>query len=205
MGADVKSAAGQRGRPWHRGLTRAAVSEAALALLDREGRRALTMRRLAAELDVAPPSLYEHVAGKSELIDLVVERVLAGVTLPPVAQGTVDELVAGFTEYRRALLAHPEAAQLLVEQPRLSPVSVALVERSLGVLIGLGLSLHEAVDRHVTAVAYLLGWICQELVPSKVSPGVTLDAPLAKAGIQYLLGSDTDERFEKGLRFILEG
>jgi AcrR family transcriptional regulator len=60
-------------------LSRDGIVAAALTLVDAEGLEALSTRRLAAELGVSGPSLYNHVATKDELIDAVVDSVLAGV------------------------------------------------------------------------------------------------------------------------------
>lgn len=60
-------------------LSRDGIVTAALALVDAEGLEALSTRRLAAELGVSGPSLYNHVATKDELIDAVVDSVVAGV------------------------------------------------------------------------------------------------------------------------------
>lgn len=55
----------------------------ALALLDRDGLDALSMRRVAAELDTGAGALYRHVAGKDELLDLVLYRVIGEFRVPP--------------------------------------------------------------------------------------------------------------------------
>src|SRR2546423_13217331 len=60
-------------------LSREGIVAAALALVDAEGLDGLSTRRLAAELGVSGPSLYNHVATKDELIDAVVDSVVAGV------------------------------------------------------------------------------------------------------------------------------
>jgi AcrR family transcriptional regulator len=54
------------------GLDRADVVAAALDLVNREGAAALTMRRLAAELDVGTPTIYWHVANRDELVAEVI-------------------------------------------------------------------------------------------------------------------------------------
>src|SRR5512146_876531 len=56
----VSAEAGSSARP---GLTRAAVVQAAAALLNAEGVEALTINRLARELGIQPPSLYNHIDG----------------------------------------------------------------------------------------------------------------------------------------------
>ena len=60
-------------------LSRERVLVAAVALIDTHGIQALTMRRLAAELDVEAMSLYYHVPDKETLLDGVVETVVAEV------------------------------------------------------------------------------------------------------------------------------
>ena len=51
------------------------IVDAAVALADREGLGALSMRRVATELGVGTMSLYRHVPGKGELLDLMLDRV----------------------------------------------------------------------------------------------------------------------------------
>src|SRR5438309_8181043 len=76
-------------------LSREGIVAAALALVDAEGLDALSTRRLAAELGVSGPSLYNHVATKDELIDAVVDSVVAG----------VDVSAFGGSDWRAALAA----------------------------------------------------------------------------------------------------
>ena len=55
---------------------------AAVAIIDAEGLEALTVRRLASELGVAPMTVYSYVRGKEEILDLVVDRVAADIAAP---------------------------------------------------------------------------------------------------------------------------
>ena len=63
---------GDAGTGRRTGLDRADVIATALDLVDREGAAALTMRRLAAELDVGTPTIYWHVANRDELVTEVI-------------------------------------------------------------------------------------------------------------------------------------
>ena len=63
-------------RPRQRALTREAIVEAALTIVDAEGLDALTMRTVAHALGTGAASLYAHVSSKEDLIELVVERVI---------------------------------------------------------------------------------------------------------------------------------
>ncbi|MBO3461708.1 WHG domain-containing protein [Aetokthonos hydrillicola Thurmond2011] len=60
------------GRPKGQTLTRKEIVEAAIACLEKEGESALGVNRVARELGIRPPSLYNHVAGNDELKRLVV-------------------------------------------------------------------------------------------------------------------------------------
>ena len=72
-----QTAAGRRTR-----LNRNRVLESAVDLADQIGIEALTMRRLAQELDVVPMALYKHVANKEELLDGMVEVIIGEIDLP---------------------------------------------------------------------------------------------------------------------------
>src|SRR4051794_32123962 len=63
-------------------LSRDAIVDAAMAILDAEGLDALTMRRVATALGTGPASLYAHVAGKDELLELMIDRVAAELEVP---------------------------------------------------------------------------------------------------------------------------
>jgi AcrR family transcriptional regulator len=65
-----------------RALSRGAIAEAALAIVDREGLDALTMRTVAHYMGTGAASLYAHVASKEDLLELVVERVIREVKMP---------------------------------------------------------------------------------------------------------------------------
>jgi AcrR family transcriptional regulator/GNAT superfamily N-acetyltransferase len=143
-------------RPFHRGLDRAAVLKAALTLLDAEGRSGLTMRRIARELDVEAASLYTHVRNKDDLVDGVLDVIVDEVKLPPADLPWRPAVIAGLTHYRAALLAHPEAVPLLTERAGRSPSQFRLVERSISLLEGSGLSTSIAVQAHVALVAFTL-------------------------------------------------
>jgi AcrR family transcriptional regulator len=67
-----------------RTLSRDAILDAALAVIDAEGLDAVTMRRVAADLGTGPASLYAHVADKEEMVAAVLDRVFAEMPFPEV-------------------------------------------------------------------------------------------------------------------------
>src|SRR5580700_8218103 len=57
-------------------LSRRAIVDAALRIIDTEGLDAVSMRRIAQDLGTGAASLYAHVADKEELLDLVVDQIM---------------------------------------------------------------------------------------------------------------------------------
>ena len=81
------------GRPPHPLLSRDRIVSTALALADSAGLEAVSTRRLAAELGVAGPSLYNHVGTKEELLDDMVDAVLATntrISMVPTSRNATD-------------------------------------------------------------------------------------------------------------------
>jgi AcrR family transcriptional regulator len=193
-------------RPWHRGIDREQVVTAALALLDEQGVSAMTMRRLAASLDIEAASLYAHVGSKDDLVDAVLDRVLDSVELPEPSSDVRAFLIEAFGNYRSTLLAHPAVVLLMTERARLSNAQVRLAARSIDLLQAGGLSMRAAVDTHVTLVAFTLGFILQE-VSRPTTPATApaeLDQRIAPV-LRTLAERSVDERFEVGLHLILDG
>lgn len=89
-----------------RTLSRDRVVTAALALVEGEGLDALSMRRLAVELDTAPASLYRHIANRADLVALVGERIVdeMAADLDPQPEATWQERTIDWAGAIRAAL-----------------------------------------------------------------------------------------------------
>jgi AcrR family transcriptional regulator len=89
-------------------LDRATIADAALTLLDAEGLAAVTMRRIASQLDVRASSLYNHVRSKEEVLDAAADRVISRVDASGFDRlGWRDALERWAWSYYEALAAHP--------------------------------------------------------------------------------------------------
>lgn len=108
-------------------LSREVIAVAALGLLDSHGVTALTMRGLANSLGVKAPSLYNHVHGLEDVVDLVQE--LVNLEIDQSGFGD-DDLRAGLEavarSYRAAYLRHPNVLAHVVRRVMKAPTAVAL-------------------------------------------------------------------------------
>ena len=113
-------------------LTRERVLRAAVALADRGGVEATSMRRLAQELGVVPMALYKHVANKEEMLDGMVDVVVAEID-PPV--GGTDWKTAvreRILSARRALLRHPWASRVIESRTDPTPALLGYMDQMIG-------------------------------------------------------------------------
>ncbi|MFI5529893.1 TetR/AcrR family transcriptional regulator [Kitasatospora sp. NPDC051853] len=121
-------------------LSRERIVGAALALVDAEGLAALSTRRLATELSVSGPSLYNHFATKDELLDAVVDGVMGEVDLSMFREPADwrTALRDWARSYRAALAAHPNVVPVLAQGPGRRPNALRLADAVFGCLVEAG-------------------------------------------------------------------
>ena len=116
------------------------VVDAAIELADSEGLGAVTMRRVAQKLGVAPMSVYTYVPGKAELLDLMVDRVYARMSRRPIRSRSWRSRVKAIADDNMALFReHPWLAEVANTRPTLGPGVMAKYEYELAAFDGLGL------------------------------------------------------------------
>jgi TetR/AcrR family tetracycline transcriptional repressor len=142
------------------GLTREAVLAGARAALAQDGIEALSMRRLAQRLGVAPNALYSHVAGRDDLIDALLDDTLNEVRAPDPRRG--DWRAGIETIMRRTyavLLAHPDLVPLYVaRRGARGPRAVALGEAMLAMLARGGIEGDRAIEAMRTLIVHTIGF-----------------------------------------------
>lgn len=143
-----RATAGGRGR---RGLSREVVVAAAIQIARRDGIDALSMRRVADELDSAPMSLYRHVADREALLLSMLDDVATTLVLPPVHPDPTSELSVVLRAIHTVLRNEPWLVHLLVVEGMASPAIMPAVER-----IFAALSLAGVPDEDIPAVYSLL-------------------------------------------------
>ncbi|HEY0714541.1 MAG TPA: TetR family transcriptional regulator, partial [Polyangia bacterium] len=100
-------------------LSRERLLEAAMSLADSRGLEAVSMREVAKRLGVEAMSLYKHVANKDDILDGLVDRVIAEMEMPAQGADWRAGLRARALSARQVLLRHPWAGMLI--ESRSSP------------------------------------------------------------------------------------
>ncbi len=205
----------KRTRGERAGLTRDRVIDAALDLVDREGRTALTMRRLGTELGVEAMTLYHHVPNKEALLDALVERIFAEAL--PLADEDAHwrTLLRTYAaSLREALLRHPGVLPLVTGRPAVTPATLDAVERCLKALTSAGFALGTAVDALNALSLFVVGHTAAEAAapPADAAGSPSwlggLDAgryPLVVEAAGTGAGTDDARRFHFAVEALLTG
>jgi AcrR family transcriptional regulator len=140
-------------------LTRAQIVAAAIALVDRNGLAALSMRKLAAELGVGAMSLYYHVPDRSALEDLIFDAVMSEVDFSgddPKLDAEERAVRLGYA-LRTALLIHPNTVLITLSRSARTPDQLRPVEAMLGILYDIGLGPTDAIAAVDIVGQYVFG------------------------------------------------
>lgn len=104
------------GRPVKALISRDRAARAALCVIDERGLDALSLELVATRLGVKAPSLYYHFKHKAELLEEVARLILLDVQAPdPKTRDWKEAMVELSVATRRSILAHPNAAPLLLQ------------------------------------------------------------------------------------------
>ncbi|MFT3913035.1 MAG: TetR/AcrR family transcriptional regulator C-terminal domain-containing protein [Anaeromyxobacteraceae bacterium] len=144
-------------------LDRARVLRAAIALADAEGLGALSMRRLGDALGVEAMSLYNHVAGKDDLLNGIVDLVGGEFGVPDAGSAWQEALRTRARAARRVLLLHPWAPGLIEARVDFGSARLPIFEALIGILRGAGFSIEATYDALILLDSFIYGFVLQEV------------------------------------------
>ncbi len=214
-----------------RALTLDQVIGAAIEVADADGLDALTIRRVAQALNTSPMTIYTHVPGKAELLDLMVDAVYAHLSRTATTGQPWRARLTAVAQDNRALFQdHPWLTTVSTQRPVLGPGAIAKYEHELAALDGHGLtdvqlddcltylltfvhaSARTAIEaqavRQATALTDEQWWASAgPLLARVLNPA---DYPLATrvgeaAGQAHQGAYDPDHMYEFGLARLLDG
>ena len=201
-------------------LSRERVLRTAIAHADAGGLEALSMRKVAEELGVAPMALYRHVANKEDLIDGMVDVVFAEIGLPPSGLDWKTAMRRRAIAVRDALARHRWAIGLMESRRTPGPANLRHHDAVLGSLRAGGFSVAMAAHAYSLLDGYIYGFALTKMnLPFQSSDvGAVAETMLAPFPVNeypnlveilsdhvMLPGYDFGDEFEYGLDVILDG
>ncbi|HUA70445.1 MAG TPA: TetR/AcrR family transcriptional regulator [Solirubrobacteraceae bacterium] len=211
-------------RPTRRtALTVEAIVAAAIEVLDEAGVVGLSMRRVADHLGTGAASLYAHVSGKDELLELVFDELVGQVPLPePDPKIWREQIRQMSRDLRTVLVSHRDAALAGLGRIPTTPKALVAAERLAATLRAGGLSDRvialglDQLTLYVSAEAFETGLMehgrdaedVQRYYEDVHAFYMRLPAdrfPVLASAVDDIVGADGDERFEFGLDVLIAG
>lgn len=208
-------------------LTRERIVATAIALADAEGLDAVSIRRIAGELQARPMSLYAHIESKDDLLALMHDEVVRETLLPEVPADWREAMRAIARATRASALRHPWIIAAFGEHPRMGPASLQHMDQSIAATLSLDADDATRRTLMLNVDTYTIGHVTLELagtirrrgsedevaawreatsdyVRTRAADG---DLPnLARIDIDALMSlDDADAMFEQGLDWLLAG
>jgi len=190
------------------------IVETALQLIDREGLDALSMRKLASELDVTPRSLYHYVPTKDALLREIYIHVMNKLELP--AQDNQDwrEVLRGLARgFRKLCHSHRNVMPYFLAGHEPSQRDTAILIRMFELLQTAGLPAPQVVTVSQALVAFMAGYILVEM-NGLLSPSyhasrleIARTLPVDKTWLWQLPApsEDGEQNFEIALDLLISG
>lgn len=144
-------------------VTRERVLRAGIALADTEGLGSLTMRALGEALGVQAMSLYNHVNDKEDILDGMVDLVVAEIDVPSGSSPWRDAMRRRALSAHAVLLRHSWACGLLMSRVNVGPWMLRYVDATIGCLHAAGFPLPLADHAWNALDSYIYGFTLQKL------------------------------------------
>ncbi|MEU6659208.1 TetR/AcrR family transcriptional regulator [Streptomyces sp. NPDC046821] len=195
-------------------LSRDRIVTAARTLVDAEGLAAVSTRRLAAELGVSGPSLYNHFRTKDQILEAVADSVSARVDLSMFDPGDGRDWRTALHDwavsYRAALREHPNLIPVLAQGPGRRPAGLRLADAVFGSMVDAGWPPAQATSIGALMRYFVTGSALGSFAGGFVGDETAYDpADYPHLGQAHLLADRQDEiderAFETGLRALLDG
>lgn len=199
--------------PRPRSLTTADLAAAALAVLDRDGSSALTMRAVAKELGMATMALYRYVRDRDELEVLVADQVFAAIdTTLPDGPDWRERVTVLLDNIRDGFSAHPAAVPIVLRRRQSAVESLRVMETMLAVLTEGGFTGRARVIAQRTLIAFLIGYLQNKHYAPLPGQGTMALAELPPEQYPHLAqtagqakGMSADDEFRGGVEIVLRG
>jgi TetR/AcrR family tetracycline transcriptional repressor len=191
-------------------LSRRAIVDAALAIIDRDGVDGLSMRRLGKELGVDPKAVYYYVPNKTALFDRVIDALYAEMALEQleVTGSWRGDLAAFATRLRDVLRRHPRAVMVFATRPGPATAYASGANGALARLQQAGFAPRLGLTMISCVRGLTVGLVIAEVADpvgaaADTTPEPMTDYPVLASAIAG--GFDADEQFRLGLAALLDG
>jgi len=196
-----------------RRLSPEAIVGAAIRLADAEGLEAVSIRRVAAELDARAMSLYDHFASKRDLLAAMADEVVGEMLVSqPLSEAWREAVAVSARTMYAAYARHPWAIFVTAERPPPGPNGIKIAKQVARALANLPLEHSDVWQVQGIVNDYVIGYSLRtvggpnpEDMETAISASDVVDSPELAALPDNLRTRSSIERFELGLQTVLDG
>jgi AcrR family transcriptional regulator len=185
------------------------IAAAALRLVDESGVGALSMRALANALGTGPMTLYNYVADKEGLEELVVAAIVAEVRLADPTDDWQHDAYAIASAMWSGVRAHPAAIPLVLTRRMSSATGFAAADALIAALTRAGLDDRDRLSAFHALLGFVTGAaqadLAGPLVAARIGSAAGPDFPNVEALSEVAKRTTVEEDFDRGLRMLLDG
>jgi AcrR family transcriptional regulator len=185
------------------------IADAALRLVDESGVGALSMRALANALGTGPMTLYNYVADKEGLEELVVAAIVAEVLLPDPTDDWQHDAYAIASAMWSSVRAHPAAIPLVLTRRMSTATGFAAADALIAALTRAGLDDRDRLSAFHALLGFVTGAaqadLAGPLVAARIGSVAGSDFPNVEALSEVAKRTTVEEDFDRGLRMLLDG
>jgi AcrR family transcriptional regulator len=185
------------------------IADAALRLADESGVGALSMRALAKALGTGPMTLYNYVADKEALEELVVAAIVAEVRLPDPTDDWKHDAYAIASAMWTGVRAHPAAIALVLTRRMSSATGFAAADALIAALTRAGLDDRDRLSAFHALLGFVTGAaqadLAGPLVAARIGSVAGSDFPNVEALSEVAKRTTVEQDFDRGLRMLLDG
>jgi AcrR family transcriptional regulator len=223
---DLWDRVGRQAQPPRVALSYLRIALAGIEIADAEGLDAVSMRRVAMGVDAGAMSLYRYVNSRDDLVELMVDEVYSAFPSAPRSGDWRMDLAEAARRIRDVTLTHPWLAGRSVPRIGLGPNLLRMLESTLALVDGYGLTVDRMLDVLETLQAFVHGYVLDEITEQEAQrhTGLTLSQAQQQqeSHVRRIMESgrypqfarvvtdsadDLDPHvvFERRLRYILDG
>jgi len=206
-------------------LDQSIIIQQAVEILNKEGLKKLSMRKLSEALNTTVGSLYWHIENKNELLQLLSDQIIQNISYPNSAKEWRNQFIELGYEYRQALFSIRGSVDIMVETVPSTPNRLHLIEQIYQILLRAGF-----MPKDVPLVSslfnnYVLSYVRDEMtqIYDANSRGLDINKSLEQTKVMFQSLSDTkypaivkladysafinngQKQFEFGLHILLDG
>lgn len=196
------------------------ITEAALEILHEKGLAHLTMRNLAAKLEVKAPALYWYIQNKQELLQLISDYICSQIKMPERNNDWEEELILLALEIRRVLLSIPDGPEIMMDTLPISQDRLRMIDKTLEILNQANIPEDKVLMTTILFNNYVTSFVLDEQKQLKMVANIGMeeihkrfmdailaipskDAPYVHK--HMLAQINNEESFLTGLKIILKG